>query len=179
MKPMLPALAPLLLLPLLSCDSQIVAAEHVRDATATDLVTVRGSARRYTSWCAGVAPRPEDEEAMRKGEPIRDPLFVHAGERYEGGEPIARISPAADGSFEVALPPGRYCVVLEAHELPSAPIPKEADEACVKSVRARCDSEWIVDAAKATLASGGPIEIAHHTGCSWNRPCYPEGPLPP
>lgn len=166
-------------LSLLSCGSQVVTTRHSSDAAATDLVTVHGSARLHPSWCAGVAPPREAEDAARKGVPMTTPLFIHAGDRYEGGQPIARIMPDAAGQFEVGLPPGRYCVVLEAHELPSASIPPEADAACVRAQRVTCDSLWVVDAARARLVTGGPIEIVHHTSCDWNRPCFPAGPAPP
>lgn len=163
----------------LSCGSQVILSGHASDATSSDRVTIRGSARVYRSWCAGMAPSPEAEEAVREGAPMTTPLFVHAGDHFAGGEPIARVTPDAQGQFELALPPGRYCVVFEAHELPSAPMAPEADAACLKAQRAKCDSEWVVDAARARLATGGPIEIAQHRGCDFRRPCFPPGPRPP
>lgn len=155
-------------------------AKPANTAASSSNGNVKGTARRYPSWCAGVAPRQEDQQRMQAGVPMTTPLRVYEGGQFSGGAPVAQIDMRGGDRFAIELPPGRYCVMASEREAPDAPMPAGADMACLKQYRSTCDDVWIVDAGGGRSArGGGAIKIEDRPGCSYNAPCLPPGPPPP
>jgi hypothetical protein len=136
---------------------------------------VSGRLLESKPFCGGSgAYFPMDPSAPR-GSSVE--LLVVSGPRNTGEAPFTRITPAADGRFEVHLPPGEWCFVeadRHGEEPPRLSEPAKVDEACWKERWATCLRTLEVTSAP---VDAGDLLIVRH--CPWADPCISGLPAPP
>jgi hypothetical protein len=139
---------------------------------------VQGRVTQSASYCGGAAPPQELLAELHRPKPVTGELFaVRAGDQNLPDAPVvARFVPDADGSFELWLPPGVYCLkedsALDA-ELLRSPYQDPNIEACVVRVARSCLASWVV----APSSVGAGVEAHRVVGCG-GEPCFPRPPVP-
>jgi hypothetical protein len=104
---------------------------------------VRGSVTRSASWWSGVPPPPVDPRRAPDPGP-GEGVLVRPGDLNRGAPSVAEVIADEGGAFDVALPPGTWCLVsgyraanLFTHLQSSGP--SEFDPACIRKNLATCD----------------------------------------
>jgi hypothetical protein len=150
------------------------------------VILVRGKAQlteEYAGRWGGRAPTPEEIERLRRRneeaarpKPVPSAKFlVRRGRENSNSRPVAEFVTRPDGTFEVALGPGTWCVVEEAkrHAMEVGASAVHTDAECMRAKRARCDAVWTLDGAPQQELK---IVLTRRYG---GRPDCWRGPSPP
>ncbi|MGA9521403.1 MAG: hypothetical protein WBV82_08065 [Myxococcaceae bacterium] len=137
--------------------------------------TVTGRLLESKPFCGGAGGHFTMDPAAPRGSSAE--LLVLPGTRNSGDAPFTRVTPGADGRFELQLPPGEWCFVeadRHSEEPPRLNPPAKVDEACWKDRWSRC-----LDTVNVTSGpvNAGEFLIVRH--CPWADPCISGLPSPP
>ena len=150
-----------------------VAAPVPGDAAVVDDL-VRGSAtwHRITRWCGGMAP-PRDWKATSSFGPAIVHLLIRDSDVNTDVAPYAELdTQRPDGTFEIDLPAGTWCVVDETkRDVQNAPLPagnqSHWNHACLLKRREACNAVVVVEDGRATPEVGIGFSDG---GCAWDSP---------
>lgn len=155
-----------------------------RVAAAGGVRHVRGVVKATASWFSGVPPREDYYQQQRNPPPTPgERVLVRPGPQKAGQPPVAEVVTDERGRFDVALPPGTFCILSGFRDTYFRPPPVELPDSnvnytCMRAEYVRCD-------AVVTLAEQdhpAEIEIRVHRPSPVDAPCMKgpySGPMPP
>jgi hypothetical protein len=97
-------------------------------------------------------------------------LLVSPGETFAGDAGTRTVTTAADSTFAIELPAGRYCITRAGRGPRPERVTKHYDLPCLVQQWERCD-------AVATVPAEAPLAFEIHEACA-GLSCY-HGPPPP
>ena len=153
------------------CASSAATQGTATGGPSAPVASVHGVVQSQGGYCGGAAPTQEMLAAASRPNPVASAHFlVRVGTANSASPPEAQFTTKPDGSFELAVPPGDYCIVTDAKRTLAVTPSQYADRACLEQVQRTCDATWHVPAA----GLDGSVTMAR----SCFGPCY-HGPMPP